>query len=577
MGFLDENYQYRPQPAFNSTFEKEKYVDRETTRWVDGFQGLSGLHYFHLSEGMILSGQFGLIHPVYRDGDEFLFDAFLECSKERKNMLELKWRGFGFSSCIGTILAYNSQVYKGCTQIITAPNNRKIEIIRKQKLLPILRNLQKEKFLPNNIYDAKSEVIELTSDRKKDQEVSVFKFMETASDLEAVQKIEGERARLVVLDEWFDHNRAEDVLLSAEGATTEAGDKFGIILMGGSCNNINTRGGQRLLEMINTAKARNVKIHITPASICRYGCIDEGRSNIEKATREIKERCQKLKDSGDYRAYFNYKKEHFLSLNDILDSSIGKNISDDLHDKIKSGRQLAYTLNINPCALRWTPQGIYTDKDDKGCIYIYNAPAQGHIYIAGCDPIPGTSDNPEGSDFVIVIKDITNNQYVAYYAERCNDIQKMYGRLKMLLSYYKSNLFPNGACCMIERNQIAGIEAIAKERNEWYLLASDPKNPKVKGYHKAPNMKPSWDERLDAILFNYINRNDVPFVRFYEELDIMGRTSNGKKINTDFIDAIKSCEYYHSFFTNLQDLEVMEEKKRFFIETRNGNTYTTWK
>ncbi len=128
---------------------------------------------------------------------------------------------------------------------------------------------------------------------------------------------------------------------------------------------------------------------------------------------------------------------------------------------------------------------------------------------------------------------------------------------------------------MIERNQIAGIEAIAKERNEWNLLASDPNNPKVKGYHKSPNMKPSWDDRLDAILFNYINRFDVPFVRFYEELDIMGKTTTGKKINTDFLDAIKSCEYYHSFFSKSYDSEPVEDRK-FVIKNINGTTYTSW-
>ena len=305
--------------------------------------------------------------------------------------------------------------------------------------------------------------------------------------------------------------------------------------------------------------------------------MDKGASDRAKAQVEIHNRLKELKESGDWRAYYNYKKEHFLSLQDILTSSIGKNISEDLHDKILTGRQLAHTLNIQPCALRWTPQGIYTDNDSKGCVYIATAPESGHVYVSGCDPIPGTTDTLEGSDFVCVIKDITTNKYVAYYAERSNDIQKMYGRWKILLSYYKSNSFPFGACCMIERNQIAGIEAISKERNEWHLLASDPKNPKVKGYHKSPNMKPSWDERLDAILFTYIDKNDVPFVRFYEELDKMGRTSSGVKVNLDFVDAVKSCEYYHSFFTNLHDTEEQGTQKEFVIETRNGNTYGTWK
>ena len=64
MGYLNEEWKWFPQPKFSSPVDESKYREREVYRWINGYEGLSGIHYFYLAEGTILSGQYGLIRPV---------------------------------------------------------------------------------------------------------------------------------------------------------------------------------------------------------------------------------------------------------------------------------------------------------------------------------------------------------------------------------------------------------------------------------------------------------------------------------------------------------------------------------
>ena len=126
---------------------------------------------------------------------------------------------------------------------------------------------------------------------------------------------------------------------------------------------------------------------------------------------------------------------------------------------------------------------------------------------------------------------------------------------------------------MFERNAMATIDAIAGERGERYLLAADPssKDGSVKGYHKPPNTK--IDEKLNTLIENHINKYDVPFIRFYQEFDKI----HDSKANLDLMDAIKSCEYYYSFFTRIGDEKDKDIiRKKIITVDQQGNTQTKW-
>ena len=43
-------YVREPTPTFTTTYESDKYWDEQRRRWIEGYSGLTGLHYFYLQE-----------------------------------------------------------------------------------------------------------------------------------------------------------------------------------------------------------------------------------------------------------------------------------------------------------------------------------------------------------------------------------------------------------------------------------------------------------------------------------------------------------------------------------------------
>ena len=117
MPHINNKGYWEETPEFRSEMQRDDYWKREAERWWNGYSFgqygfLSGLHYFHLTMGNLISGKSGRIVPEWRDADGAFFDAYLECLAENKNMYEIKWRGFGFSSNCMAIVVYNSIMYE---------------------------------------------------------------------------------------------------------------------------------------------------------------------------------------------------------------------------------------------------------------------------------------------------------------------------------------------------------------------------------------------------------------------------------------------------------------------------------
>ena len=58
-----------PTPTFTTTYESDKYWDEQRRRWIEGYSGLTGLHYFYLQEWHLKLIDGSTLRPQFRDTD----------------------------------------------------------------------------------------------------------------------------------------------------------------------------------------------------------------------------------------------------------------------------------------------------------------------------------------------------------------------------------------------------------------------------------------------------------------------------------------------------------------------------
>lgn len=565
---------WTPTPEFKRSVDQIRYWADEKLKWTEGYLGMNGLQYFHLTMGAIIDINGGKIKPMWRDVDAWMSDAYVECMRDKKNLLVMKPRGIGLTTLFGgTVPMWHALTEPGIEVLLTSSNEAKLKDLISRKLQPVVNAALREGIIPKDYYD-NPDNIDFTSKKNKSEVGSKIVFIETNKDDKSPAKVEAYRTVYIFLDEYFLHERAEMVLRSARASMEQSSEKKGIMVLGGSCNSMNIHSIPRLRATLDKAKSLNIYSIFIPGTYGMVQAMDEnGFSMLDKAREIILKKRLQLQEDKAFDELENYTKDTPIEESDLLNSASLNPLSSEVARNVQKSRMLSFVQEENSliCELTRRYSEVLTKRNEAGYIHIYEQPQQGHIYICGIDPIQGNIESEEGSEFFAWIKDITTRQYVAYLAIRDKDAEIMYEEWHKLVYFYKSDKYPKGALTLVENN--AGSTFIEKCRHHQTLdlLARDPKVKSTSGWAKGYRKTKLNAPILDAGMKLYLKYNTLPSARFLLDLDLYLQNRNA-----DSVDAMQATEYLSSFLSNLDPEDAPKRTSARYTKGADGAVRLVW-
>ena len=600
---------YSPPPTFRTKLEEDRYWENEIERFVNGYNGLTGRHYAYLTIGKLKTVDGSIQRPVWRDGDQMVFENSDIARRNHEDEMIVKRREFGLTSIFGGLEPiYNCIVNPGSVQLLTSADVTRVQNMFTDKTMIAYNNLPKA-LRPPRLHERSRGYLHLG---EKDEHGDVIPgdsqvhCISTADSDSAAKSVETFRAMSIFLDELFLHPRASIVLDSSQACVSQGFNKKGHIVFGGSCGAQTEaeaealRTGSRLGEELwNDAQAKRIRTTFIPGWMCISQAPEydddgiftgkvldfcpNGYSDEKKATEWILAQRGRLEKAKDKSRYYNFIKNYPLTIEEVFEINSAGIMPQEVYMALNDAKK-HYFINKpeKSYSLRRISQTgeIVAEENAKGKFMISRLPQEKKTYISGTDPIPfGQNQLEKGSDYAISIKCREDEEYVAYYAERDLDSSRVIDNAILLQEFYRSQMFPKGAPTMMESNR---GEVAMKEysiRNKQHLLAHKPRNLGI--IYEDKKTKFGWysNDKTDSRANNYL----IQFLKNYADrialLRLIEESARFPKGNLDLIDAVRSCEIFDADFTE-------GEKKKFgsgkrytwirYVTRENGKTVEKW-
>ncbi len=577
--------------------EKELWWGRETNEhWIEGKFGLTGAHYFFLTQAIIKDATGRRMRPQWRDLDDLIYGSYENARKTFWDLMVTKRREAGLSLTFGGVIpVWIALTNPGSTSLLTSADKTRLEEMYKDKTRVIFDGLD-EFIRPAIISTRQSGYLHMGRlDTKTGTISGLDSKIITRDTVDSPQSLEAFRAMHIFLDEFFLHPKADVVHRSAQASTKKGFMKVAPIVMGGSAGESSVIGQKKGSELWKNAEIIKMLTVFLPGwmGITAAPELDEkgketgnilnlcpnGHSDEKMATEWImrtRENLDKLEDKSHLESFI---KQYPLDIQEVFSANAKGAMPADVMSKLQHQERilLGNPPPIEKCEL---VRNINTEKIDVtpmkgGKIYILERYNPLHKYIAGMDPIPFVSSKlNDGSDNCITIKNIDTNRYVAFYKERALDPDIIMRNNILLQDYY------GRAKVMIEVNRGGVILDQYKSQNRLDLLAPKPSllgksfysGDKGFGWYKNDHT----GERANAYIIDYFRKyyDSVYFIEMIEE------AKNYLADNTDIVDAMVSCEIYHRQIIEKGKRDVGPEtvtKKIPMIEMVDGKAVRVWK
>ncbi len=567
--------------------EKDLWWGQEEDYWKEGRFGLTGPHYFLLSQLHVKEADGNMIRPVWRDLDDDIYEYYTKAASMGWDIMYTKRREAGLSLTFGGVIPlWTSLVFPGSVSLITSADKPRMEQMYKEKTLSSYASLDPY-YRPGVVSNRQFGYLHLG---QKDNRTGIItgldSMMITKDTVDKPTAFEAFRAKFIFVDEFFLHPHAPKVFRSSQSSTKKGFMKNGTIVMGGSAGEASAVGqkeGRRLWESADVIKMLTVFLPGWKGIMYAPELDEQGKEtgkvlnfcpnghSDEKAATEwimrTRENLDKLEDKSFLE---NFIKSYPLDIHEVFVSNTKGNLPEDVMRRLNEQERIILG-NPPPKEKGQLMKDFETGKikfmpTKDGKVVILRRPIEGHTYIAGMDPIPFNSSNlGDGSDNCIVIKDIDTNEYVAYYRERLSDPDLIVENSIMLQDYYF------GAKVMLELNR-GGVVYDHYKKKRIDLLAPRPNSIGVKWasttgqycYHK--NDKSA--ERGNAYFVDYL-RHHADSVWFDEVIE---ESRSFLADNTDMLDAMICCEIYHKNIVNrYKEQTPKPEYKEIPVLTRDGN------
>lgn len=574
---------YTPPPTFKTKLEEQRYWAQEKVRWLEGHAGLTGYHYFYLTQCKIKIGNSGQVdRPVWRDCDQWILEDFAKARELHYDHGLISRREIGKTSIGGGLLPnYFMRVHPGSTSLLTSCDKPRIFRMFTDKTLAVYENMDKSlrgKILNKN--QTKNEVylkVQMPFRNKYGEAESAASDIFCSETVENPSAFSSVRAIYGYYDEFPLHKRGNELLTSSDPCYRDGIDKTGTVMWAGTVEDkVDMESLKRLRKIVGDSKESNTVLTFAPfwwglSQFSVNGHSDKKKAEIWRE-KEL-ERLSKLEDKMQLRAF---QKNYPATLEEALDTAVEGNLPPECMAIIGEQRKRIMTEKppVMTHRLEQNEDGTIEAIPDKtGKFYILTQPTDGRTYSAGIDPIPhADNDMGKGSEHAIIITENETMTPVAYYAER-NPHSHIVNKNSILLQkYYKD------APAMLEKN--VGGTLIADYKNNGYgdLLAKRPTSLGINftqksgvGFHKN-----NWlGARENEYLVKYIMENgeNIWFQRLIDELEdfLIG--------NTDLLDAFQANLVY---IENKVQKTLKATKKPVMREIRvikrdaMGRTYEAW-
>ncbi len=234
-------YTYTPVPNFITIYDKDKYWDLEKKKCLEGYNDLTGKHFFYLSQCKIKDGTSGnLIRPSFRDCDQQLFEAIDLAEKKKFELGVIKRREVGLTSIGGGCLPiYYMRFHPGSLSLITSCDKPRIFRIAEDKTFVVFDNLHKDlasNFIETNRNQTRSNVGLKTSIKVLNDEGNLESRYSEIFCSETVlnpKAFSSARAKYGFFDELMLHPRREELISSSDPCFRQGIEKTGFLLWGG--------------------------------------------------------------------------------------------------------------------------------------------------------------------------------------------------------------------------------------------------------------------------------------------------------------------------------------------------------
>lgn len=576
-------YRYSPPPMFRTTYEEQKYWEEEKEKWVNGYNGLTGKHYFYLSQCKIKDGTHGaLIRPIFRDVDMWIFEAIDKAISIQYDLGVIKRREVGLTSIgAGCLPNYFMRLYPGSTSIITSCDKPRIFAAFNDKTMIVYDNLN-EKIRPSKVNrnQTKDHVylktlmrIKSAAGELEDRESEIY-CSETVSNPSAFSS---KRCAYGFYDEFPLHPAREALIASSSSCFMKGTERTGFLLWGGTVEQgIKNETLSELRGIVADSKNSKTLILFVEAWMGLDKFMSpNGWSNREAGTRWVEQELERLDKLESKTLFLAFKKNYPLKLEDALEMSDEGIFPPEVVAKINE--QQKKIMNEPPPVATYSIEGGLAVPDSvKGKFIILEHPKKGFTYISGTDPIPfANNDINDGSEYAICIKCRETDTYVAFYAERNMNSDVVVSNSIRLQEYYF------GAKTMLERNVGGVVLEKYKDFGRTDLLADKPSSLGIKfadarmtkGYFKNDKMAQRGNELLIKYLIHHADT--IYFKRLLDEL--------GEYLikNTDLLDAVVACEIYDANIVRKNKSAVAPKtEKEIPVVIRDpitGRTEIKWK
>lgn len=578
-----------------STKEKDYWWEKEREEfWREGRFGLTGPHYFALTQGWVKDARGFKKRPVWRDVDELIYEGYIDARKTFHDLFVTKRREVGLSFIFGGIIPmWIAMTNPGSTSLITSADKKRLEALFKDKTRvvydefdpyakPGIVSTRQEGYLHLGRRDAKTGTI-----TGLDSQIITKETVDVPTAFEAY------RAMHVFIDECMLHPKADKVYKSAQASTKSGFVKVAPIVIGGSAGEATSIGQKLARTLWDNAEALKILTLFLPGNM---GIMEAPELDIDgketgnllnfcpnghsdqKAATEWIMKTREVLDRLEDKSYLNsFIKQYPLEIQEVFSVSGQGAFPKIIMDKLDTQERIILSTRppIERCVLFRSMDGMVQKKPvSDGLIRILENPQPDHTYIAGIDPIPFNSKNMgDGSNQAIAIKDIDTNRYVAFYAERDSDPDEIVENMILLQEYF------NNAVAMIEINRGGVVKQKYKDNGKLHLLAKKPvllgkgffKDDDSYGYYKNDVTA----ERGNHYLVDYLKQysEDLWFLEVIQEL------KNYLIENTDFADAMVACEILHkNIIKRFEKSKPQEtvEKSIPMLKFVNGRYIRVW-
>lgn len=576
--------------------EKDLWWGQELEYWKTGRFGLTGAHYFALTQATVKDARGFKKRPIWRDIDELIYEGYEEAKRTNNDLFITKRREVGLSLVFGGIIpVYIALTRPGSTSLITSADKQRLEELFKNKTRVVFDALD-DYIRPGVISTRQQGYLHLGQKNQSTGAVSgLDSQIVTKETVDTPTAFEAYRAAHVFIDESMLHPKADQVYKSAQASVKSGFVKIAPIIIGGSAGESTSVGQKLAMNLWNNAENLNILTLFLPGNkgIMEAPELDEngketgkilnfcpnGWSNEKAATEWILKTREKLDKIEDKSFLNSFIKQYPLDIQEVFSFSAEGNLPKHIIDKLNTQERIILSSKppIDSSVLYRDVEGVIQRRPDtRSKMRFLHSPEPGHTYIAGIDPIPFISKNMgDGSKQGIVIKDLDTNRYVAHYAERDSDPDAIVDNMILLQEYY------NNAVAMIEVNRGGVVLDKYKVLNKMHLLAKKPiflgkgfvKVDESYGYYKNDHTS----ERGNTYLIDYLNKysDEIWFLEFIEE------AKNYLVENTDLIDAVVACEILHKNiverFKQQQKKYTPTEKEIPMLEFVNGRYQRVWR